>query len=300
VTAIAPHAGFEHAAVFHDGPADLARRLAPAMVDGVGRDEAVLVCLPEPEWSHLARELGAAREAVTYVPPDVRYERPGVAMALVEGFVSDALDAGARAAWSVGQVPLDGTPDDRRWHRYEAAVNEVLGTLPVRAWCAYDTTRVSPASLAAARRTHPAGNRVVAADLGPLPEPDGPPVVDLRPEDAAGVRRVLDAAFGDDVSRSRLEDVRLVATELVTNGLRHGAPPVALRAWWRGREIVLEVTDAGAGLADPYPDLRPNHATTAGGYGYWLIGQLGDRVDVDWAAGRTRVTVGLRADAAAD
>jgi anti-sigma regulatory factor (Ser/Thr protein kinase) len=297
VTTLTQDPHFEHLAVFHDGAADLARQVAPAMVAGIGREEPVLVCLPEPEWSHLAQQLGPAREGVTYVPPDVRYERPGVAMAFVERFVAGAVDAGAPAAWSVGKLPIEGTIEDRRWHRYESAVNEILGTLPVRLWCAYDTATASPASLAAARQTHPAAGHVVAPDIGPLPEPDGPPLVALTARDAASVRRVLDVAFGDALTASRLEDIRLIATELVTNGLRHGAPPVELKAWWRGREIVLEVSDAGAGLADPYPDLRPKRATTEGGYGYWLIGQLGDRVDVERAGGRTRVTVGLLADA---
>src|SRR5262245_61734105 len=92
------HPDFEHLAVFHDGPADLADRLAPTVSDALGRGEPVLVCLPTTDWSLVADQLGPSAAAVTCVPPDVRYERPGVAMAMIEGFASDAVAGGAPVA----------------------------------------------------------------------------------------------------------------------------------------------------------------------------------------------------------
>ena len=82
--------------------------------------------------------LGRRAADVTHIAPDVRYSRPGVAMATVRRFADDAVAAGAPTAWSIGAIPFDGTPRDRRWVRYEEAVDDVLGQLPLRAVCAYD------------------------------------------------------------------------------------------------------------------------------------------------------------------
>ena len=291
------HPRFEHDAVFHDGPAALAAELAPAVLDGMAAGDAVLVCLPDREWWPFRDALGRRAEAVTHIAADVRYSRPGVAMATVRRFADDALAAGAATAWSIGAIPFDGTAHDRRWVRYEAAVDVVLGNLPLRAVCAYDTATTPPDLLDAARRTH--GPHRADPVMTPTGLPPTAPVVSLRDATPAAVRDALRPAFAGTLDDERLDDLLLVASELVTNAGRHGAPPVAVRAWPLDGGVVIEVTDRGAGLVDRYPDLRPNRGTSDGGYGWWLVGQLADDVDVACDDGRTTVTVGVRATRAA-
>ena len=286
-----PHPGFVHEALYHDGPAELVGALAPDVRAGLQRGDAVLVCLPPPDWARLSSALGDRAADVRYLPPDIRYGRPGVAMATLHDFVGAALDDGATTAWSIGTIPFDGTPRDRRWLRYEHAVDDVLGHVPLRAVCTYDIATTPAALLAAARRAH-------QPSVAPLPPVEAafelPPVLALTVEDVTSARRSIEAAFADAVDADALGDLLLVTSELLTNAVRHGAPPIGVRAWRTPGEAVIEVVDHGTGWPDRYPDLRPNRGTAAGGYGWWLIGQLADAVEVSRRDERTTVTVTMR------
>ena len=110
----AAHPRFAHEAVFHDGPDALATELAPTVLAGMAAGDAVLVCLPDAAWRSLQTALGRQAADVTHIAPDVRYSRPGVAMATVRRFTDDAVAAGVPTAWSIGAIPFDGTPRDRR------------------------------------------------------------------------------------------------------------------------------------------------------------------------------------------
>lgn len=297
---------FEHVAVLHHGPDDLARRIARPVAEGAGRGDAVLVALDEPHRRRLAAGLGDAAASAVFLAPGARYANPGGAMATVHRLTVEALDQGA-VLWSVGCVPVECGEIDPRWVRYEQAVDHVLGHLPLRAVCCYDVRSMAPHAVDAVRRTH---RMVDEPGFGPRPSarygamaaedrasaaapPPVPPAVHRSGADTQALRRDLADAFGPVLAPDRLGDLQLLATELVANGLRHGRPPVELRAWTTGDEIVVRVSDAGAGFADPFPDLRPLAGGAHGGFGYWLVGQLADRVAVARCDGRTHVTIGF-------
>ena len=108
------------------------------------------------------------------------------------------------------------------------------------------------------------------------------------PESAAAARRALDE-ISDQLTPRRLEDARLLVSELVTNSIRHAGLPdgelIRLVVVAGERALRIEVCDSGPGfeLAEPVPDpSRPS------GWGLYLVRELADRWGVERATG-TRV-----------
>ena len=90
--------------------------------------------------------------------------------------------------------------------------------------------------------------------------------------------RVLEA-LDSDLDGGRLETLRLLVSEVVTNAVRHGSEgaPVQLHASWNSH-VRVEVVDDGAGFT-PAPRNRP--LEEPGGYGLFLVGALADRWGVE-------------------
>jgi signal transduction histidine kinase len=84
-------------------------------------------------------------------------------------------------------------------------------------------------------------------------------------------RRALEPLLAD-LDPSRRADVLLLATELVTNAVRHGRPPIAMAVESADATLRVEVQDAGGGrparTAEPGP---------AGGWGLLLVDAAADR-----------------------
>jgi anti-sigma regulatory factor (Ser/Thr protein kinase) len=100
--------------------------------------------------------------------------------------------------------------------------------------------------------------------------------VELRlppePESVAEAREKLVEALSPRLDGDRLETVRLLVSELVTNAVRHGGhgAPLEVRASW-DVHVRVEVVDWGNGFA-PLP--RTRDADEPGGYGLYLVGTL--------------------------
>jgi len=113
--------------------------------------------------------------------------------------------------------------------------------------------------------------------------------IDLErtPDSAAQARRAL-SDVADHLTPRRLEDARLLVSELVTNAIRHAglaaADRITLVLEPGERFLRIEVCDPGPGfeLVEPTPDpARPS------GWGLYLVRELSDR----WGVERTDVTV---------
>jgi anti-sigma regulatory factor (Ser/Thr protein kinase) len=94
-------------------------------------------------------------------------------------------------------------------------------------------------------------------------------------------RREIDAVI-DRLSPDRRADVRLLATELVTNAFRHGRPPITLVIDEKPDFLRVEVADGGDGR----PRRRPEPGAD-GGWGLLLVETTADRWGV--ADGSTSV-----------
>ena len=98
------------------------------------------------------------------------------------------------------------------------------------------------------------------------------------PYAAAAARRAL-GGLRNILGREKLEDVYLLVSELVTNGVRHGGAGeddlLELTAVRHGNRLRVVVTDWGPGF-DGRPRLR-NRADQTGGWGLFLVERLADR-----------------------
>ncbi|GAA2478630.1 ATP-binding protein [Winogradskya humida] len=70
-----------------------------------------------------------------------------------------------------------------------------------------------------------------------------------------------------------LTDLLVAVSETVTNAMKHGRPPVRVRAWTAPGRMVVTVTDARDGPADPLIGLMPAGSDEVGGRGLWIAHQ---------------------------
>jgi anti-sigma regulatory factor (Ser/Thr protein kinase) len=103
----------------------------------------------------------------------------------------------------------------------------------------------------------------------------------VTPEAAAEARHALDHV-GDVVPMSKLRDVRLLVSELVTNAVRHAnlAPGDVILLVFEVADHAfrVEVHDPGGGFVPTAPAPDP---TRPSGWGLYLVAELADRWGVD-------------------
>jgi anti-sigma regulatory factor (Ser/Thr protein kinase) len=283
--AVQCHHAFEHTAVFYEGLDDLVARSIPLIEGAVAAGDAVLVTLNQDKWARLSSALGPTAAVVTHVSGGERYARPVVALQMLDRFVQDALAAGASQVWSIGELALDGLVPPPEWFRYELAATEVFRHLPTRLVCLFDLEAVAAPLLDAARDVHPtvAGAPGPGADGTPLAPVsltsiDSSPVAVIEPlRSVAAARRVVRAALEGVIDPEQVGDAELVVSELASNALAHGRPPVALRVWVEPNVIDIDVSDRGDGPDDRLAGLRLP-TTEPGGLGLWICGRVADRL----------------------
>jgi len=97
------------------------------------------------------------------------------------------------------------------------------------------------------------------------------------PEAVPAARKALDG-LGGLIEQPLWEDLRLLVTELVTNGVRHGSErgPVTVAVVAGEEKVRVEVSDCGRGFSPPEAPMPHNDGS--GGWGLQLV----DRVATTW------------------
>lgn len=106
-----------------------------------------------------------------------------------------------------------------------------------------------------------------------------------RPEAASAARRALASLNGDLhlVSSGRLLDVQLMATELITNAVRHGAGDDVTMVVRTGDAVLrVEVENAGTMFAEA--DRRAPSTERAGGWGLSIVELMAHRWGIEPAS----------------
>ena len=97
-----------------------------------------------------------------------------------------------------------------------------------------------------------------------------------EPGAAAQARRLVERYFGGQLGDEALDDVRLVATELVDNAYVHGEGQITLRLTQREDRLRVEVIDQGQGAA-----IQIHHEEPSGqGHGLRMV----DHICTAWGA----------------
>jgi anti-sigma regulatory factor (Ser/Thr protein kinase) len=307
--AAAGHVGHFHEVGFYDSDEEFRSLLAPFIEEGVAAGEPVVVGYDDRKTS-LLRSWLSHPEAVTFLPAS--YATPAVTISAYREMFDELLASGAQQIRISGETPQEATGGSYRgWDRYESAVNTVWGDTPVYGRCLYDE-RITPADVRdVVERAHPwlagANGQSLANDryqgvsvfqrlpvsADPLVD-DSTPVAELVDPDPGQARAVLARAARGQVDSDRLDDLALGVTEAVTNAVRHGRRPTGLRVWSAPDRVIVHVSDAGSGPADPLVGLVPAASSDPhGGRGLWLTHQLD--VDVDLLHATDGFTVQLRA-----
>ena len=115
--------------------------------------------------------------------------------------------------------------------------------------------------------------------------------IDPQPEGPAQARRIIAHELASRLPERILDDVKLMVSELVTNGIVHGAPdddPLMLDLVVNGHvqcraRVRCGVLDHGRGFAKRVRDHGP------GGWGLQVIEQLSDRWGMQSSPQRTEV-----------
>jgi two-component sensor histidine kinase len=111
--------------------------------------------------------------------------------------------------------------------------------------------------------------------------------IDAQPEGPAQARRIIAEELSPRVPAGVVEDVILMVSELVTNGIVHGADgedaPVVLDLCVNGN-IRCGVLDHGPGFA-----ARARKQSPGGGWGLQVVDQLADRWGMLCSPQRTEV-----------
>lgn len=107
------------------------------------------------------------------------------------------------------------------------------------------------------------------------------------PEAVPAARQAMDGLAGL-IDRPVWENLRLLVTEVVTNGVRHGSErgPVTVQVQVGDKVVRVEVSDCGRGFDPPEAPMPRNDGS--GGWGLQLV----DRVASSWGVrvnGMTRV-----------
>jgi anti-sigma regulatory factor (Ser/Thr protein kinase) len=304
-----PGTGFEHEALFYRGEDDFLAGVLPFVLEGLARDETVLVALPRAR-------LPLLREALGEDAPEVRLlemERIGANPARIIGVWADAVTeatAAGRTLRGVGEPVWHGRRDVElvECQLHELLLNRAFDDGPAwRLLCPYDEHRLSRAVCEAALESHPIrststdrgpSDRYAAdGDLAAFAAPLTPPRegvlrgVFRGPRDIPATRRtVAQYARTCGLSEEQVEALALAASELATNSIWYGGGSGTVAMWLQDGAAVVEVSDAGH-LTDPLTGRRSPALDQEGGRCLFLVHQLCDLVQLRSSPSGTTVRV---------
>jgi anti-sigma regulatory factor (Ser/Thr protein kinase) len=294
--------GFVHDALYYGSDEQLLETAVPFLRAGIDAGETVLVVSTDHNATLLNEALDRDSRIV-FLPREETYRRAPRTISTYQRFVEREIASGKRGVRLVGEVAFGASATSwKEWARYESILNHALAAYPIWITCAYDTRALHDDILRDAEATHPFlarnGSRVESSryldpadfllsssDAGPDPLEATEPMLEIAdPTDLGRLRQEVRGELESSaLATDAVDDLVVAVTEIVTNALTHGRPPVRVRLWTSATRLLFTVTDHGAGFDDPFAGYMAPTAgdnLTDGGMGLWAARQLCDRMDL--------------------
>ena len=287
------HAAYSHSVLVHDTDEQLIEGTRAFVAQGLESGGDVLVH-GSRDRVDLMRDVLGSHSRLGYGLDEELYLAPMRTLFAYQRTLAER--PSPTQLWVIGTVPLAADLSGQAaWLRYESVVDAALGAYAFAALCTYDTRTCPDSVIRGALATH----RTVSVDLAEqdnalyvepavfleVPLAQRPEVPDTPPTDAITIHDIDDLAAARDLVKVRayeqsavspqcIEQFRVAVTEITSNGLSHGRPPVTVALWADVGRLTCLVEDSGTGHLDPMTGYRhPDHAASLG---LWAARQLVD------------------------
>jgi anti-sigma regulatory factor (Ser/Thr protein kinase) len=267
--------GFVHEGLFYADVAEYLAGTVPFVLDGLAAGEPVAVAVPGTNLERIAGALGTAADQVRLLDMARAGRNPG---RIIGSVLTRIIDEHPEQRVRIIGEPIWAERSATEYPacvQHEALINVAFAGRDATILCPYDTTRLDPAALLDATRTHPIlldrDRRYPSPEYGdpvqlaarydtPLAEPPETAEVEVMVFDASvgarGVRRfVHDYAVRVGMHPSRISDLRAAVHEVAVNTLVYTGRPGILSVWLEDGYLVCEVQDGGA-ITDPLAGRR--------------------------------------------
>lgn len=292
---------FDHAALIVDSDDTIEQLLVPVLRQHIATGQPTLLVL-SPLTERVVREqLGAAADTLDWGDTGAFYQRLGFAYETFRRYLRSQ-HANGRSVHVIAEPDIAtdlSAPVDRvaAYLSYEAMCNDAFANFGCPVTCIWDGRRHPTLVIEGVRSIHDheltQRGRTTNTTFVPAPDylagradvamPAPPALVDLdltlsTLSDLEGGRSAVEGwACAHGFATAATDQVTIAANEVITNALKHGTPPVRLRAWHHDTTLVVHIDDHGgraipadAGYQPPSP-LRASR-------GLWLARQFADVV----------------------
>ncbi len=281
--------GLSHLTFLYRETDEYLERVLAFIADGLARSEPVFVALPGRPGSRVQAAADAAGWRLAVADMNELGRNPARITLALGSFagrhVGQRIRIVAEPLW-----PGRTEAETAEVMKHEALVQLAVGA-PAAILCPYDASRLTPALIEGACRTHPEilegghrrPSRGYQADADVLPEVElpAPPAtaefIAYRTH-LSPVRALVDRyAEGAGLPAERRADMVLAVSEIAANTLAHTAGGGTAHIWTSGREIICQVHDGGW-IADPMAG-RKRPPPDSDGQGLWVVNHICDLVE---------------------
>ncbi|SDD79831.1 sensor histidine kinase [Glycomyces harbinensis] len=300
---------FEHTALHYSGHREYLEGTVPFIEEALALDEPVAVAVPGPKLELLQGSLGAATARVHTLDMSAIGANPaGIIPNVLRAFADCRPGQRMRI---VGEPiwPSRTAAEYPACAQHEALVNRAFAGRDIAALCPYDIDGLDERVIADSLLTHPLlksrdGRRasdaydpdhIVTVYNQPLQDRPWTAIERAVDRDTIDNARWFTTAYGRNagLTATRLIDLEIAVTELITNSVAHGGGTGLLRIWTEEDQLVCEVSDTGH-LTDPLAGRLPVDPDRAHGRGLVLVNQVVDLLRTYTSARGTTMRIYLR------